>query len=72
MRQPAAASIQLCYRWLEAATPVLPQAAALAPGLVTAVQQYTAHQYAASLNQSAAVFHAVQHLRVTVPGLPGL
>ncbi|MDR6322128.1 hypothetical protein [Actinoplanes couchii] len=72
MRQPAAASIQLCYRWLEAAAPILPQAAALAPGLVTAVQQYTAHQYAASLNQTAAVFHAVQHLRSTVPGLPAL
>jgi hypothetical protein len=72
MRQPAAASIQRCYRWLEAASPVLPQVAALAPSLVTAVQQYAAQQYAASLHQSAAVLQTVQHLRATVPGLPAL
>ena len=62
MRQPAAAGIQRCYRWLEAATPVL----------VTAVQQYAARQYPACLQQVEVVALAVQQLRTAVPALPAL
>jgi hypothetical protein len=72
MRQPSAAIIQRCYRWLEAAQPILPQAAAVAPVLVTAVQQYAAQQYPASLQQVAVVVQTVQQLRAAVPGLPPL
>jgi hypothetical protein len=72
MRQPAAAIIQRCYRWLEAVAPVLPQVASIAPGLVTAVQQYAARQYAASFRQSTVVVQAVNQLRAAVPGLPPL
>jgi hypothetical protein len=72
MRQPAAAGIQRCYRWLEAATPVLPEVAALAPVLVTAVQQYAARQYPACLQQVEVVALAVQQLRAAVPALPAL
>ncbi|BCY07112.1 hypothetical protein [Actinoplanes sp. L3-i22] len=72
MRQPAAAIIQRCYRWLEAAEPILPQAVAVAPVLVTAVQQYAAQQYPASLQQVAVVVQTVQQLRAAVPGLPPL
>lgn len=72
MRQPAAAIIQRCYRWLEAAEPILPQAAAVAPVLVTAVQQYAAQQYSASLQQVAVVVRTVQQLQAAVPGLPPL
>lgn len=72
MRQPAAAIIQRCYRWLEAAVPMLPQVAALVPVLVTAVQQYAAQQYTACLQQVAVVAQTVQQLRVAVPALPPL
>jgi hypothetical protein len=72
VRQPAAAIIQRCYRWLEAAVPMLPQVAALVTVLVTAVQQYAAQQYAACLQQVAVVAQTVQRLRATVPALPPL
>ena len=72
MRQPAAATIQRCYRWMEAAVPVLPQVAALAPVLVTAVQQYAAQQYLPCLQQVATVAQAVRQLRTAVPTLPAL
>lgn len=72
MRQPAAAIIQRCYRWLEAAVPLLPQVAALVPVLVTAVQQYAAQQYTACLQQVAVVAQTVQQLRAAVPALPPL
>ncbi len=72
MRQPAAAGIQRCYRWLEAAAPMLPAVTALAPVLVTAVQQYVARQYPACLQQVEVVAVAVQQLRAAMPALPAL
>lgn len=72
LRQPAAAVIQRCYRWLQAAVPMLPEAAALAPVLVTAVQQYAARQYPACLQQVNVVALAVRQLRVAMPALPPL
>ncbi len=72
MRQPAAATIQRCYRWMEVAAPALPQVAALAPVLVTAVQQYAAQQYEASLHQATLVVQLAQQLRAIAPGLPAL
>ena len=72
MRQPAAAIIQRCYRWLEASVPMLPQVAALAPVLVTAIQQYAAQQYAACLQQVSTVVATVQQLRLSMPTLPPL
>lgn len=72
MRQQAAAVIQRCYRWLEAAVPMVPQVAALAPVLVTAVQQYEAQQYPACLQQAVVVAQTAQRLHTQVPGLPPL
>ena len=72
MRQPAAATIQRCYRWVEAAAPMLPQVAGLVPVLVTAVQQYAAQQYLPSLQQATTVALAVQQIRAAVPALPAL
>jgi hypothetical protein len=72
MRQNAAAVIQRCYRWMEAAVPVLPQVTALVPALVTAIQQYEAQQYAACAQQGLAVVAVIQQLRATVPALPAL
>jgi hypothetical protein len=72
MRQQAAAAIQRCYRWTEAAVPVLPQVAALVPALVITIQQYEAQQYAACLQQALAVVAVIAELRATVPALPAL
>jgi len=72
MRQPAAAIIQRCYRWLEAAVPMLPQVAALAPVLVIAVQQYAAQQYAACLTQATALAYALHQVCAAIPALPPL
>jgi hypothetical protein len=55
LRQQAAALIQRCYRWLEAAAPAMPRTSALVPAMITAVQQYEARQYTVCLNQAAAV-----------------
>jgi hypothetical protein len=72
LRQQAAAIVQRCYRWLEACAPVLPQTAALVPAMIAAVHQYEAQQYAACINQAAAVAGAASQLRAAVPGLPPL
>lgn len=72
MRQQAAASIQRCYRWMEAAVPLAAQVAVLAPVLITAVQQYEAQQYLPCLQQVAVVAQVAQQLQVQVPGLPQL
>jgi hypothetical protein len=72
MRQPAAAVIQRCYRWLEAAVPILPQVAALVPVLVTAIHQYEAEQYAVCLQQAMLVAQTAQRLNANAPALPAL
>jgi hypothetical protein len=72
MRQQAAALLQRCYRWLEAAVTVVPQTAGFVPPLVTAVAQYEAQQYDACLAQTAAVITAVRQLQLSVPTLPPL
>jgi hypothetical protein len=72
MRQPAAAVIQRCYRWLEAAVPILPQVAALVPVLVTAIHQYEARQYAVCLQQAVLVAQTAQRLSANAPALPAL
>jgi hypothetical protein len=72
MRQQAAALLQRCYRWLEAAVTVVPQTAGFVPPLVTAVAQYEAQQYDACLVQTAAVITAVRQLQLSVPTLPPL
>ena len=72
MRQPAAALIQRCYRWLEAAAPILPQVAALVPVLVTAIHQYEAEQYAVCLQQAVLVAQTAQRLNANAPALPAL
>jgi hypothetical protein len=72
LRQQAAAALQRCYRWLEVAVPVIPQLAGLVPAVVTAVQQYEARQYAASLHQVFAVVTVVRQVQATVPILPVL
>jgi hypothetical protein len=66
------ALLQYCYRWLEQAIPVLPQLADLVPALVTAVHQYEAQQFEASLAQTLGVIRVLQQVRLTVPGLPAL
>jgi hypothetical protein len=70
LRQQAAAALQRCYHWLEVALPIVPQVSSLVPILVTAVQQYEAQQYEASLHQSLAVIQAVRQVQATVPTLP--
>lgn len=72
MRQQAAALLQRCYRWLEAAVMVVPQVAGFVPPLVTAVAQYEAQQYDACLMQTAAVITAIRQVQLSVPTLPPL
>jgi hypothetical protein len=72
LRQQAAALLQRCYHWLEAAVPVAPQVAWLVPALVTAVQQYEAQQYQACLAQTLWVIQAIGQLQAAVPILPPL
>jgi hypothetical protein len=70
MRQQAAAVIQRSYRWLDASAPLAPQVAGLIPPLITAVQQYEAEQYAASLTGAVAVVQTAQALHGATPILP--
>ena len=72
LRQQAAAVLQCCYHWLEAAVPIVPETAELVPILVAAVQQYQAQQYEACLAQAAAVVQTARQLRQAVPALPPL
>jgi hypothetical protein len=72
LRQQAAAALQRCYRWLEVTVPVIPQLAGLVPAVVTAVQQYEARQYTASLHQVHAVVTVIRQVQATVPMLPVL
>lgn len=72
LRQQAAALLQHCYHWLETAVPIMPQAAWLAPPLVTAVQQYEAEQYDACLAQTLAVIQGARQVQAAVPTLPPL
>ena len=70
MRQQAAAVIQRSFRWLDASAPLAPQVAGLISPLITAVQQYEAEQYAASLTGAVAVVQTAQALHSTTPILP--
>jgi hypothetical protein len=72
LRQQAAALLQRCYRWLEAAVPVVPQVAGFVPALATAVAQYEAQQYDACLAQAIAVITAARQVQMSVPTLPPL
>lgn len=72
IRQQAAAVIQRCYRWLEAAVPAVPQVAALVPALITAVQQYEAQQYGPCLQQTMLVAQTAVRVGAAVPALPPL
>jgi hypothetical protein len=72
LRQQVAAALQRCYHWLEVAIPIVPQVSWLVPILVTAVQQYEAQQYQASLYQSWAVVQAMRQVQAAVPTLPQL
>jgi hypothetical protein len=66
------ALLQYCYRWLEQAVPVMPQLADVVPALVTAVHQYEAQQYEASLAQTLGVVRVLHQVRLAVPALPAL
>jgi len=70
LRQQAAAALQRCYRWLEMAVPVVPELAAVVPAMVTAVQQFEARQYAASLIQLTAVVAVLRRVQAAAPMLP--
>jgi hypothetical protein len=72
LRQQSAALLQHCYRWLEAAVAIVPQIAELAPGVLTAVQQYEAQQYEDCLAQVAAAIQTARQLCLAVPTLPPL
>jgi hypothetical protein len=72
LRRQTGALLQYCYRWLEQAVPLMPALAEVVPALVTAVHQYEAQQYEASLAQALGVVRVLQQLRVRVPALPAL
>lgn len=72
LRQQAAALLQRCYHWLDAAVPIVPQVSWLVPALVTAVQQYEAQQYEACLAQTLAVIQTMRQVQAAVPTLPAL
>jgi hypothetical protein len=72
LRQQTAALIQRCYHWLESAVPVAQQVAWLTPALVTAVYQYEAQQYHASLAQTLWVVQTIGQLQAAMPTLPPL
>jgi hypothetical protein len=72
MRHQAAAVLQHTYRWLEAAIPVAPQLSSTIPPFVIAVQLYQGQQYAACLDQTAAVIGTLRQARWAFPTLPPL
>jgi hypothetical protein len=72
LRRQTGALLQYCYRWLEQSVPVLPQLADVVPALVTAVHQFEAQQYEASLAQTLGAIRVLQQVRIAVPGLPVL
>jgi hypothetical protein len=72
LRRQTGALLQYCHRWLEQAVPVLPQLAGVVPALVTAVHQYEAQQFEASLAQTLGVVRVLHQVRLAVPALPVL
>ncbi|GIH76763.1 hypothetical protein [Planobispora longispora] len=71
-RQEVAGLLEHTYRWLRAASAVVPAVAQTAPALTVAAQLYAAGQYPAARRQLSGVIAMVHQARQAYPALPPL